>query len=233
MAGIANFPISLALGSLGNIQEASVVWKESFRIIASEYAGENLFDRLAGDDELDDLRAIADLTSPHVLHAMGVVDLVKPGDRLYGLGAGFIMAAFAWPGKPSRFSDGSNGTYYTALAEETARAETAYHDEQFLKGSGPVMVEKTLVVTDLSSHLVDIRGGRPCPDGVYDSTDYTQGQAFGGVVRRLDGFGIVYDSVRHSGGQCAAIFRPPALSGARAVRTLEYHWDGNRMTRIL
>src|SRR5688500_10449690 len=176
LAAVGGAPISVAVAG-GALQAERIAWSPSSRIIASEYAGENLFDRLVDDEDLEDLRAIADLTNPHALAEMGAIELVRPEDRIYGPGAGLIMAAFAWPGRPSRFSDGERGTYYAALGEATAVAETVYHDEVFLAGAGPVVLDKTLIEADLAGTLVDVRRGRPAPPDVYDPTDYTAGQA--------------------------------------------------------
>jgi hypothetical protein len=41
---------------------------------------------------------------------------------------------------------------------------------------------------------------------------------------------LAYDSVRRTGGQCAAVFVPRALFGARAAGHLSLHWDGRRIT---
>lgn len=223
----------------GPLQEDRVVWSPSHRVITSEYAGENLFDRLTGDleyakvqGEVEALREIADLTSAHVQHEAGRLDLVRTEDRIYGFGTGLIMAAFAFPGRPSRFTDGSAGVYYAAAALDTGIAETRYHEQQTLWGSGPCVVEKTVIQAELDGTLVDLRADCPSPKGVYDADDYSSAQAFGAGVRRLDGFGIAYDSVRHRGGECVAIFRPPVLSAAVAVQTLEYHWDGAKVVAV-
>jgi hypothetical protein len=68
---------------------------------------------------------------------------------------------------------------------------------------------------------------------VYDPFDYTVGQQFGAMVRRLDGDGVVYDSVRWPRGECAAVFRPRALANAKAVAALTYHWDGTSVVRVV
>ena len=223
----------------GIIQEEHVVWSPCYRVIASEYAGENLFDRLTSDAdyavleaEVEALREIADLTNAHVQSEAGRFDLVRPEDRIYGDGAGLIMVSFAFPGPPSRFSDGSSGTYYAARALATAIAETRYHEEITLRDSEPCVTEKTVIHADLDATLVDLRRGCTVPAGIYDPVDYSAGQGFGGGVRYLEGYGIVFDSVRHPGGECVAIFRPPALSRARAVQTLRYHWDGSRIVDV-
>jgi hypothetical protein len=157
---------------------------------------------------------------------LGEIELVPPADRIYGTGSGLIMAAFAFPGNPSRFSDGTRGTYYAAYDRLTAVAESRYHDEIVLRGSAPCVLEKTVIEADVDASLVDVRDGQPRPSGIYDSTDYAAGQAFGALVRRLEGFGVLYDSVRQPMGECAAIFRPPALRHAQAAQTLLYEWDG-------
>lgn len=239
--GLEHFAtLGLRLGmETGALEEERVTWSPSHRIIASEFSGENLFDRLTSDvdyaklqDEVDALREIADLTNTHIQHEAGRFDLVHPQDRIFGRGSGLIMAAFAFPGGSSRFSDGTAGTYYAARELETAIAETQYHEESTLWGSAPCITEKTVIHAELDATLVDVRQGHPSPPGLYDSEDYRVGQAFGGMVRQFQGHGIVYDAVRHRGGECAAIFRPPALRAATPVQTLFYVWDGTRVSDI-
>jgi hypothetical protein len=71
-----------------------------------------------------------------------------------------------------------------------------------------------------------------------DQSDYSAGQTFGGLIRKLGGDGIVYDNVRHRDsagnplGECAAVFRPPVLRHAQVTRMVEYHWDGGRIVEI-
>lgn len=46
--------------------------------------------------------------------------------------------------------------------------------------------------------------------------------------------GILYRSVRHPGGQCVAVLRPPALTPpAIQAGHYQFHWDGNAITHIL
>ena len=238
-AGTGAFPVALTMPGVGDVLADDITWRPSYRVIASEYAGENLYDRFPNAEEFEDSQAIADLTNPHILHEMGALQLVPPSDRIYGTGTGLITAAFAWPGRPSRFSDGTRGTYYAAAAEDTAIAETRYDDTRMLAGAGPLVVEKTLIEAELSGRFVDVRTGCPAPPGINHPTDYTTGQSFGRVVRDLEGDGIVYHSVRHRGptglplGECVAAFRPPVLRSAVAARSIEYHWDGQRIVTVV
>ncbi|HEU4565908.1 MAG TPA: RES family NAD+ phosphorylase, partial [Gemmatimonadaceae bacterium] len=232
LGGVAS-RVTLHADDTEPLQETETVWQPSHRIIGSEYAGENLFSRIAGDEELEALRELADLTSGAGGRHAGDIFLLPPGERIYGPGTALIMAAFAWPSRDTRFSR-ARGAYYAAREERTAIAETVYHRERFLRaaGSGPVVMEMTLLHADLRATLVDIRRGRPSPPGVYHDSDYTAGQELGELVRHLRGDGIRYDSVRASGGECAAIFRPRVLARCRPVRTLEYHWDGARIAEV-
>jgi hypothetical protein len=223
----------------GALEESAEAWTPCYRIIASEYAHENLFDRITDDlayakqeEEADALREIADLTNAHVLAEMGRIELVLPQDRIYGPGAGLIMAAFAYPTAASRFSDGSAGTYYAGQSIVTAIAETRYHADHYLRGSGPCVTEKTVIEADLDGTFLDVRRPRPAPAGIYDQADYRAGQALGAVVRQMLGFGILYDSVRDRGGACVAVTRPPVLRQATAVQTLQYAWDGSKVTEV-
>jgi hypothetical protein len=232
--------LNIQLDINGNpLEETAGVWAPSIRIIASEYAGENVFDRLTNAlpsteqaDAAETLREIADLTNSQVLAEMGRIELVAPQDRIYGQGTGLVMAAFAYPGAISRFSDGSAGTYYAARSIETAIAETRYHADQYLRGSGPCITEKTVLEADVDGTFLDVRRPRPAPPGVYDPSDYQAGQSLGALVRQLAGFGILYDSVRDKDGECVAVTRPPVLHNAVAVRTLQYVWDGTQVREV-
>lgn len=222
----------------GDLQETDVRWHPCYRIIASEYAGENLFDRLIDErdlvkrkDELEAAQQIADLTNPVVQDKLGEIELVPMADRIYGPGTGLIMAAFTFPSGPSRFSNGQFGTYYATKARETAIAESTYHARNSLAGSGPCVLEKTVVEADLAATLVDVRSGRPRPEGIYDD-EYSVAQAFGELVRNLKGYGILYDSARHEGGECVAVFRPNVLSRAQAAQTLLFEWNGSEIVDV-
>jgi hypothetical protein len=238
LAALSLLQIDLEINHAALVQTAGT-WSPCYRIIASEYAGENLFDRLVDDQpytdqagETEALREIADLTNAHTLAEMGLIELVLPQDRAYGRGSGLIMAAFAFPGAVSRFSDGTAGTYYAARDADTAISETRYHAEQYLRGTAPCVTEKTLIEADLDGTFLDVREPHPAPGNIYDPADYTAGQALGSVVRKLQGYGILYDSVRHREGECVAVMRPSVLHQATAVQTLQYVWDGSRVADV-
>jgi len=80
----------------------------------------------------------------------------------------------------------------------------------------------------IDRRLVDIRGGYP---ELHYPDSYTASQAFAAEQRAAGESGVVYDSVRHPGGQCLAAFRPSAVAIPRQGPHLALHFDGTRMDR--
>jgi hypothetical protein len=86
---------------------------------------------------------------------------------------------------------------------------------------------------DLDGRLHDLRGLRSSLPAVYDAADYTASQAFARALRSAGSSGIAYESVRHEGGQCVAVFRPRLLRRARQAEHLLYRWNGERIADVL
>jgi hypothetical protein len=166
---------------------------------------------------------------------VGQLDLIPLEDRLAGPGTSAIMAAFTHLNPDgSRFSDGSYGVYYAGKTLETAIAETRYHREQFMLATAqpPMELDMRVYLTDLDAHLHDIRGLRETLPAIYAAADYSASQVLGMRLRAQNSWGIAYDSVRHEGGECVGVFRPPALRNCRQGRHLCYVWDGKRIRTI-
>jgi hypothetical protein len=53
------------------------------------------------------------------------------------------------------------------------------------------------------------------------------------TLREAGSNGIVYDSVRHAGGECAALFYPDLLAPCVQSEHLVYRWDGTRIAMVL
>lgn len=52
------------------------------------------------------------------------------------------------------------------------------------------------------------------------------------ALKAKNSYGIAYDSVRHAGGECVAVFRPPALSNRIQGPHFGYVWDGEQITTV-
>jgi hypothetical protein len=211
-------------------------WRRAIRIISSRYPPIGPYDSVAEPQDLDAVFYTESLTNPRLSREWGDLSQVAPDQRISGPGTTPIMAAFTHPTvEGSRFSDGSYGVYYAAHDEQTAVAETVYHRERIMRFSQerPMRLEMRQYAGGLKAELVDLRGQKDAYPAVYDPEDYTASQAFGAKQRTTGRAGIVYDSVRRAGGQCAAIFKPQALQPVRQSKHYYYVWNGKRITDVL
>lgn len=206
-------------------------WRPCHRLVPSRFPPVGLFDRVARAEDLAAVFEVEALTNDRVRDEVGELTLVPPEERISGPGTTPIMAAFTHLNpEGSRFSDGSYGVYYCAHELDTALAEVRYHQARFLRrtNEGPLRLELRLYLADLDARLIDVRKLAEChrPD------DYAPSQKVGVAQRREGGDGILYRSVRHSDGTCAAVFRPRLLSRCRQSRHYAFHFDGRDVVAI-
>lgn len=207
------------------------VWRPSHRLIPSRFPPVSLFDRVADPHDLDAVYALESLTNDRVRDETGDLRLVPEKDRVVGPGTTPIMAAFTHLNpEGSRFSDGTYGIYYCARTLDTALAEVRHHQERFLRrtGEGPIRLELRLYLSDLDAKLVDVR---KLPE-YQRPDDYAPGQRLARGLRDAGKDGVLYRSVRHEGGLCAAVFRPRALGACRQSAHYAFHFDGNSIVAI-
>jgi len=218
-----------------NIPVTLVTWRPCWRIIPSRFPPIDLFERVADPADLEAIFELESLTNDRLRDEVGALQLVPAQDRISGRGTSYILAAFTHLNPAgSRFCDGTYGVFYAASTLDTAIAETRYHREQFMRATSepPMELDMRVLLADLHQQLHDIRGMQPVLPDVYAPNDYSVSQALGKRLRAQHSWGIAYDSVRHPGGECAAVFRPPALRNCRQERHLSYVWDGTRIRSV-
>jgi RES domain len=214
---------------------SEVRWQPCFRVIPSRYPTIHLFERIAEPADWDALYWIESLTNPRLRDEIGDIELVPREERAFGPGGSVIMAPFTHLDPAgSRFADGTFGAFYAGAQLATSVAETSYHREVFLRATreGPMEIDMRSYLADVAAQFHDIRGKRAQMPNVYDPDSYVSSQAFGRQLKLSGSNGIVYDSVRHPGGQCLAIYRPRLIQNLRQGVHLRYVWDGARITRI-
>ena len=69
------------------------------------------------------------------------------------------------------------------------------------------------------------------PD-IYDPVSYSASQKLGRRLRDAGSNGIAFESVRRTGGECVAVFRPRLVQNVRQGVHLRYAWDGTSITRV-
>jgi hypothetical protein len=213
-----------------------VEWPQAWRVISTRYPPINIFERLTADPAVwEALLALEQLTNPRLRDEIGEIALVAPEERVTGPGAGYVMASFTHLNpKGSRFSDGSFGVYYAASALATAVAETVFHFETVARDSAdpPRSEDMRVLLGSISDPFEDV--GALADDErmpILAPDSYAASQAYARRLRESGVNGVVYPSVRASGGECIGAFRPRAVGLPRQERHLKYRWNGSRVDR--
>jgi len=214
----------------------AIDWPQAWRIVASRYPPIRLFERLTPDPAVwDALIALEQLTNPRIRDELGEIALVPPDQCVSGPGASYVMASFTHLNpNGSRFSDGTFGVYYAASELATAIAETIFHFEQFARDSGdPLrMEEMRVLVGAVAAEFEDVAGlPEPLRSQILDPSSYAASRAYARELREAGADGVVYPSVRRTGGECLGAFRPRAVGLPRQERHLKYRWNGDRVDR--
>ncbi|HEY6483804.1 MAG TPA: RES family NAD+ phosphorylase [Steroidobacteraceae bacterium] len=212
-----------------------VCWQPCYRIIPSRYPTVHLFERVADAGEWEALYALESLTNARLREQAGDPGLVPIEERVSGPGASVIMAPFTHlDPSGSRFADGTFGAFYAAVDLATSIAESRFHRERFLRATrqAPIELDMRTYLADVAARFHDLRGQRAAWIDVHDPDSYAASQHLGRELRMSGSNGIAYESVRHAGGECLAIFRPRLIRNLRQGMHLRYLWDGARISHV-
>ncbi|EKD71230.1 MAG: hypothetical protein ACD_46C00235G0003 [uncultured bacterium] len=207
--------------------------QKQFRIIPSSYPPINFFEDLVDASEMEILFEIESMTNERLLEEAGDIFLVPNEDRIAGPGSTVVMAAFTHIGRPSRFTDGSFGVYYASLTLETAIRETVFHREKFLSSTQEPACEISMRTYEgkILQPLYDVR--KKEYHHLHHPDDYSASQSFGRMMREKNSWGMIYNSVRHSGGECIAALRTKTISVPIQTKHLRYVWNGKKIANVL
>jgi hypothetical protein len=182
----------------------------SHRLIPSQFPPIGLFDTVATAADLQAVMELAGWTNDRL-----VVERIRrlpEAEWVYGIpNASIVMAAFLHVAPVGmRFNGAELGAWYAATAINTCIAEVAHHlrRETVARGRPGAKRKYRQYLSTLRGSYLDIRGQQSLRPDIYDSTSYVASQLFGESVRASAGAGILYDSLRYSGGTNVVALRP-------------------------
>jgi hypothetical protein len=216
---------------IDELTETLIKWQPCYRVIPSRYPPIKVYERVAEEKDFVTLVQLESLTNPRIRDEIGSIELVPKDEKVFGKGAGYIMAAFTHLNPiGSRFSDGTFGVYYAAKSIQTAIKETVYHREIFLKATneGSLDIEMRLIKADLKASLHDLRDF----DLTEQMDEYSGFQKLAYQLKSKMSYGVIYKSFRDKEGECVGVFRPSVLSNARSDQHYVYAWNGSRVENV-
>jgi RES domain-containing protein len=213
---------------------AHLHWTPSYRLVAARLPRLDIFESVAAPGDLDAVLELEALTNPRLRAALGPIQRIPLADRVVGPGSAFIMASFAYP-RAARFSDAEHGAYYAARELATAVAEVVFHRARFAASTRtpPMDFDERVAEATIEGEFVDLRE-LPDDAAIYDPDPmhYALAQAEAARLREGGAGGIVYRSVRRTGGECVAVFIPRLIRDARTTHYLGLRWDGRAIVDV-
>jgi hypothetical protein len=146
--------------------------------------------------------------------------------------AGLIRAAFVYPpGYPygGRFNGPDRGCWYAAFKRQTALAEKLFHLRVWLDEVGVTDQHFELDdwYADFDGEFHDLRGDERFVECLAPQS-YRASQGLAASLLSAGSNGLVYPSVRSSGGTNIACFRPAHVRNVRKGPTLGVYFTANK-----
>lgn len=183
-------------------------------------------------DELSELAEIEAATSTRLIAQDHGTEGISAGEFVNGVPhSAFINASFAYakPRELNRFNGPDRGAWYAALDIETCLAEVTFHMKQFLERTGDfnAVVEYAELHASLAGEYLDIRKMPQHPSLSADpAIGYTAGNALARAVMARGVNGIIYPSLRYTGGVCFAVLWPHAVQSVAQGSAYRLTWAG-------
>lgn len=207
------------------------------RLIPSRFPPISAFESVASAADLTPVMALEGWTNDRLVRQR--LQRLPEKDWVFGRpNASVVMAAFLHaPAGGLRFSSGALGAWYGAAVVNTSIAEVAHHlrREIYNAGMDEMRSQYRAYLADLQGGYQDIRGRAGEFPAFYAPADYSASQAFGEKVRASADHGILYDSLRHPGGQNIVCYRTASILNVRqsAHYEITLRLDGKVLVRTL
>jgi hypothetical protein len=188
--------------------------RPAHRVIPSQFPPIPVFDTVSTAADLKTAMDLEGWTNDRLVEAR--LNRLDQADWVYGIpNSSIVMAAFLHISPTGmRFNSGELGGWYAAGHIDTAISEVAHHLRRECADRNKAELTRTYRAYSCSvaGDYVDIRGEHATSPGLYADDSYAWSQPFGEGVRTQKHNGILFDSLRHDGGENVVVYRPKLIS---------------------
>jgi RES domain-containing protein len=208
------------------------------RLIPSAYDDETVLNRLTTDsDELTALFELEGATNERLQGEAGLLPGITVRELVFGLSYSHIVNAAFTHASPfgSRFNGPERGAWYAGFSLETAGIEVAFHKSEELRQIDWQEKEIFLYVdflADFRGEFHDVRGDSRFAKCL-DPNSCKASQKLAQELLENESAGVVYPSVRHSGGTCIACFRPALVNNVRKGGQVSVEFENAFTTPVI
>jgi len=216
------------------LRTSAVDQRDTHRLIPAQFAdrGASVLARLTDDSKtLDAIFELDNATNDRLLAESQLSPGIDARELVFGIPSyRIINATFCHPAPGgSRFNSPDRGAWYAGFELETAQDEVAFHKQLWLRETAWDQEE----ISDYLDYradfhaefhdlrIDDLRNSTEYADALA-SDSYARSQALAAELLHLGSAGIVYPSVRRSGGTCLACFRPVLVTNVRKGDTFTF-----------
>jgi hypothetical protein len=209
--------------------------RDRHRLIPAQYAegGASVLARLTDNGGLlEGIFELDNATNDRLLAESGLLPGIDARELVFGIPSYRISnAAFCHPApNGSRFNSADRGAWYAGFELETSQAEVAYHKQLWLQEidwDEEEVAEYVDYRADFRAEFHDIRSTKKYRDCL-SPTSYVASQALAAQLLEAGSAGLVYPSVRRSGGTCIACFRPVLVTNVQQGESFTFVFAGFR-----
>lgn len=205
---------------------------DTCRLLPSRFAGQEDSVLTQLSDSIDHLKDLFDLdnaTNQRLAAEHGGLPGIGIDELVFGVpDFRIVNAAYTYP-RPegSRFNSGQRGAWYCAFDIDTALAEIVFHktveysEINYFNDS----VSYQVFLADFTGQFHDIRHNSDFADCL-DPQSYIASQELAEHLLITGSMGLVYPSVRHTGGINLVSFRPALVGNVRRGKAYQLTWAG-------
>lgn len=212
--------------------------QKAYRLINSKLPTIELFEDVASAEDFEDLYALQAFTNPRLTaERVGNLNYLNVEDAPWGIrGASYAIAPFTHVSPDgSRFSNGDYGMLYVAETMDTAVAEVAYHQSNYLANVEDLSFDRMIfrgLACTFSGQAIHDATVFGLDDPIYAPDDYSASQRLGADLRSEGSEAIKYWSVRDPGKACWGLFTPKGVESIVQTTHYEFIIDGQKIVEI-